>query len=575
MEHVWNVILYYAVSMILMTCYPEVIASERDKKAQTYSQMSKTMTGTLRSYFQTSKTVTGMIEKWSKHTSRAKTRVSQIVCLITDNLCSKDGGSKLLSEGWLKCLEIISMEVRASGTKGARLTKFDTDSSSIGIDNRCSGCISHRVEDFEGPLMDTNKTIRGFGGSRLSNIKMGTIRWKWLDDTGIVHQFRIPRSYYIPEGNLRLLSPQHWAKAIGGTNRERSNSAGETTTGDKTTLFWGNHRYKLTVPMCPKTNVATFQTAPSYSGYHLFCQQAEIGDLQDTQPIIAQPGIDSDDDVEENGNYDKLTWPSPNKHNSSEIKLAGDEQIHGTGEEIDTKRSNLVADFLSLHYRAGHISFPKLQVMARQGIIPSKFAKSPIPVCTACMYGRATRKRWRDKQTKVQREIQVQQPGDKVSVDQMVSPTPGLVAQMTGILTTRRYKYATIYVDQASKMGFTYLQKTASAEETLQSKRAFEAFASNRGVTIKSYHADNGIFRANDWMEDCRRMRQPMTFAGVAAHHQNGYAERRIRTLQEMARTMLIHGNRRWKAAITTQLWPYALRMASTMVNESPNMQDP
>ena len=54
-----------------------------------------------------------------------------------------------------------------------------------------------------------------------------------------------------------------------------------------------------------------------------------------------------------------------------------------------------------------------------------------------------------------------------------------------------------MYIDQASKMGFTYLQKTSSVEETLQSKRTFEAFAANRGVTIKSYHADNDIFRAN------------------------------------------------------------------------------
>ena len=162
-----------------------------------------------------------------------------------------------------------------------------------------------------------------------------------------------------------------------------------------------------------------------------------------------------------------------------------------------------------------------------------------------------------------------------MSVDQMVLSTPSLVAQMTGILTKKRYKYLTVYIDQASKMGFTYLQKTASAEETLQSKRAFEAFSANRGVVIKSYHADNGIFRANAWMYDCKCMRQPMTFAGVAAHHQNGYAERRIRTLQEMARIMLVHGNKRWKTAVTIQLWPCALRMANSMINEAPNMQDP
>ena len=61
-------------------------------------------------------------------------------------------------------------------------------------------------------------------------------------------------------------------------------------------------------------------------------------------------------------------------------------------------------------------------------------------------------------------------------------------------------------------------------------------------------------------------------FAGVNAHHQNGVAERRIRTLQEMARTMLIHANKRWPDSITTNLWPYAIRMASDAINNTPNM---
>ena len=41
---------------------------------------------------------------------------------------------------------------------------------------------------------------------------------------------------------------------------------------------------------------------------------------------------------------------------------------------------------------------------------------------------------------------------------------------MTGILTTKRYKYATVYVDQVAKLSFTYLQKTVTAEETIEGK---------------------------------------------------------------------------------------------------------
>ena len=54
---------------------------------------------------------------------------------------------------------------------------FDTDSSPVGVDNRCSGCISHKVTDFIGELVECNRTIKGSGSTRTKNIKMGTIKW--------------------------------------------------------------------------------------------------------------------------------------------------------------------------------------------------------------------------------------------------------------------------------------------------------------------------------------------------------------------------------------------------------------
>ena len=65
-------------------------------------------------------------------------------------------------------------------------------------------------------------------------------------------------------------------------------------------------------------------------------------------------------------------------------------------------------------------------------------------------------------------------PREVISVDQMVGPVPELIAQMVCFLTKQRYKCATVFVDQASRMGFVYLQKTCSAEETIEVKRALE-----------------------------------------------------------------------------------------------------
>ena len=68
----------------------------------------------------------------------------------------------------------------------------------------------------------------------------------------------------------------------------------------------------------------------------------------------------------------------------------------------------------------------------------------------------------------------VMQPGQVVSVDQLDSTTPGFVAQLKGILTTQQYKYATILVNQFSKLSFVYLQKKIASAETVMAKQAFE-----------------------------------------------------------------------------------------------------
>ena len=111
-------------------------------------------------------------------------------------------------------------------------------------------------------------------------------------------------------------------------------------------------------------------------------------------------------------------------------------------------------------------------------------------------------------------------------------------------------------------------------DETLKGKHAFERFANNNGVQIRHYHADNGIFRAKDWVQDCHSRQQSLSYAAVGARHQNGVAERRIRVHQDLTRTQLIHAQTKWPAAITAFLWPYALRIVNDKWNYAPNPRD-
>jgi hypothetical protein len=145
-------------------------------------------------------------------------------------------------------------------------------------------------------------------------------------------------------------------------------------------------------------------------------------------------------------------------------------------------------------------------------------------------------------------------------VDQLESTTPGLVAQMKGKPTKHRYCYATIFVDHFSDLTYIFLHKQITSEETIDAKRAFEAYSREKGVNILHYHADNGRFADNAFLKHVKDSGQTISFCGVNAHFQNGIAEKRIRDIQEQARTSLLHAKHRWPGAVEVHLWPYAMR---------------
>ena len=189
--------------------------------------------------------------------------------------------------------------------KRIREVTFDTDSNAIGFDNRCSACISNKIEDFEGPVKLTNRTIKAFAEGKVANVYSRTLVWNWLDDNGSKHKFRIPKSYYVPDGGCRLLSPQHWAKS---QTRCKKNQLkyGEITYKDRSILFWGDNR--LTKPLGKDDNVATFHIAPGYDRFELFCQECRIIFCQECRievdeelskpELICQPAVqDVGDDV--------------------------------------------------------------------------------------------------------------------------------------------------------------------------------------------------------------------------------------------------------------------------------------
>jgi hypothetical protein len=83
-------------------------------------------------------------------------------------------------------------------------------------------------------------------------------------------------------------------------------------------------------------------------------------------------------------------------------------------------------------------------------------------------------------------------------VDQLVSITPGYIAQLHGKPTLKQYHAATIFVNHFSWLSYIHIQKL------LVAKQSFERYAHTHGIIIKHYHADNGFFANNKFREEVR-----------------------------------------------------------------------
>ena len=468
---------------------------------------------------------------------------------------------------------------------------FDTDTRRCGFDTRASACISPFEPDFvPGTLVPTNKKVKTFAGIHTGTVMKGTLRWTVQDRAGQVHVFEIPESYYIPGGDMRLFSPQHWAQMRLKMGLEKQHlSPHVDTTAKQMIMEWNGRKSQLIIDIDPRTNVGNFAISPGYSKFHLFLQEAGL----DTEENIKDPLVIDDtavvsDDEEDSVNSDTdhpddwiADWTSDSEGETSaeqprEIDFTVAPEDGATSQVVEQDEEdhleNVAAQLLRIHHNSNHLGFGKLRALAKCGVLPKKFATCAVPVCSACMFGKATRRPWRDKPKSGEDKpsVPITRAGQCVSVDMLKSPTPGLIAQMAGWITGKRYNYATVFVDHFTRLSYVHLQKTQTAKETLEGKALWERKLATFGIKVQHYHADNGVFNSLAWKEACAASLQGYSYSGVNAHFQSGIAERRIKELQELTRTILIHAEARWQEAITVHLWPYALRLANEQVNEAP-----
>ena len=424
----------------------------------------------------------------------------------------------------------------------------------MAVDNCCSACISNCIDDFVGPTREIIAKVKGIGGVQVLATRKGTLKWNLMDDDGKVHTFLIKDSFYHENSPYRLLSPQHLAQAC--YDDDRGTWCG--TYRNCVELHWDNDKYKKSIPL-NESNIALMRSAPGYEEFNSFathdgrahpetrhscaCQQQclidedsdseeEDVDPDDTRgDVVDRRHPDLPDDVFPDVQHQQQTMPDSQQEEEwlSYVEEEANDEVHVIPEDEEVQSKSPTADLLTWHYRLNHVSFEKIRQMAARGDLPAALRHCRVPKCAACLFGKATRRAWRTKApVNKMKTPPATAPGSVVAIDQMISALPGFIAQMRGFITGKRYKVITVFVDQFSDLSFVYTQKSTTAEETVQAKEAFERYAKTHGVTVRHYHADNGIFAEAGFVRAVEKNGQTISFCGVNAHHSNGHAEKRI-----------------------------------------------
>ena len=188
--------------------------------------------------------------------------------------------------------------------------------------------------------------------------------------------------------------------------------------------------------------------------------------------------------------------------------------------------SPLQQEFMSWNHRLYHLTYRIIFRLASLRFLPKRLleCRNKPPLWVACQFGQAHCRPWRTKEKKSGsiRQSEQTKPGDGVLVDHIVSAQPGLIPQMSVFLTNQRLWGANTFVDHVSDYVYVHLMRYLSLTETLLAKSAMEKVMAQAGRTVKHYHADNGRFSDNGFIDAVNGKDQKITFCGIGEHHQNG-----------------------------------------------------
>ena len=335
---------------------------------------------------------------------------------------------------------------------------FDSDAFIIGVDNHASCCMDANVNHFTNLRRPKQKVVTKGITDGLTIKVFGTVHWNITDDRGRIHHVAIDDSAFVPNLPHALLSPQHWSQQANdhfpmphGTIMEQYSH--------ECKLYWGQKKFVKTIPLDPKYNTPRFYSASGSAKFRLFNNTFETK-FQDqvAGEHLTFANIISDSEGEEDDSHDDEASLIPLLSEGSTANVAkGKSTIaHVIPQELPEHDDiaiahvdNPQAELLRWHYRLNHLSFGVLQTFAKMGLLPRRLTQAKVPKCSACIFGAMHKQPWHSHAIlrNISLVLNIIAPGQCVSVDQLVLPEPGFIAQLKGRLTRSR---VTAFVDHFS-----------------------------------------------------------------------------------------------------------------------------
>ena len=401
---------------------------------------------------------------------------------------------------------------------------------------------------------------------------IGSVAVAWDDDDGAEHTTTLHGVLHIPDSPVNLLGISQFSRD------NPTLHVSIQTYGYHSVFRWGDHERFLphpasNLPELPvrfaswsqqdkpfSSFMAQYSGAVCDSSYVSSCLDWPISDVHLAGSSLVDQPLECESSL--HAGAKPVSWTDPTAVDASTSAFSST--------DTSFRLSQLQTQFLRWHERLNHLSMADMLRLAETGRLPKSFLKlkSDLPSCGACLFGRQHRRSRKGKLASSSiRKPEHDCPGAAVSVDQLISHQPGLVPQSAGKLTNHRITAATVFVDHFSDYVYVALMTDISAESTLKAKQEFETFCGQHDVMVRHYHADNGRFSDSAFQDDLRVHSQSLSLCAVGHHAQNGIVEKKIGLLTESARTMLLHAERLWPEAITSLLWPFALKLAAHVHN--------